>query len=278
MKIGVRGHDYGRHSAAEYARLLRAEGYDTVQLAVPKAIEGVNGFDEITPKLLDEIREEFLAQKVEIGVFSCYVDLSNPDREVRTRAVETFCRGLGFAKAAGAKMTGTETSYEKLGRMEKCRRFPYMLESVKRIAEEAERVGMTIGLEPVAFHPLEDVETAMEVLGEVGSDKLRLIFDAANLAKAAGGSTGILLETLPFSRRRENRRAARKGFYGGAGRGENRLPLRGGRDGACAALGMDKRKGGDGCYPGRACGFGFCPGRYCLFAEDKGGLLNILTT
>lgn len=181
MKIGVRGHDYGRHSAAEYARLLRAEGYDTVQLAVPKAIEGVNGFDEITPKLLDEIREEFLAQKVEIGVFSCYVDLSNPDREVRTRAVETFCRGLGFAKAAGAKMTGTETSYEKLGRMEKCRRFPYMLESVKRIAEEAERVGMTIGLEPVAFHPLEDVETAMEVLGEVGSDKLRLIFDAANL-------------------------------------------------------------------------------------------------
>lgn len=186
MKIGVRGHDYGRHSVAKYAELLHAEGYDSVQLAVPKAIEGVSSFDEITPELLCKIREEFSAQNVELGVFSCYMDLSNPDDAVRSRAVETFCRGLGFAKAAGAKMTGTETSYEKLGRMEKSRRFPYMLESIKRITEEAERLDMTIGLEPVAFHPLEDVETAMEVLDEIGSDKLQLIFDAANLLPRPG--------------------------------------------------------------------------------------------
>ncbi|MCM1134601.1 MAG: sugar phosphate isomerase/epimerase [Clostridium sp.] len=181
MKIGVRGHDYGRHGVAEYARLLHDEGYDTVQLAVPKAITGINGFDDITPSLLEEIREEFTKQKVEIGVFSCYVDLSNPDDEVRARAVDTFCKSLGYAKAAGAKMVGTETSYEKLGRTEKSRRFPFMMDSIKRIAEEAERVGEEIGLEPVVFYPLEDMETAAEVLEEIGSGKLRIIFDPANL-------------------------------------------------------------------------------------------------
>ena len=158
MKIGVRGHDYGRHGVAEYAALLHDEGYDTVQLAVPKAITGVNGFDEITPALLAGINEEFAKQKVEIGIFSCYMDLSNPDSEVRRKAVETFCRGLSCAKEAGAKMAGTETSYEHLGPLEKQRRFPYMMDSLKRITEEAERLSVQIGLEPVAFHPLEDME------------------------------------------------------------------------------------------------------------------------
>lgn len=181
MKIGVRGHDYGRHGVAEYAGLLHDEGYDTVQLAVPKAIAGVNSFDEITPALLDEISAEFAKQKVEIGVFSCYMDLSNPDDEVRRKAVETFCKGLSYAKAAGAKMTGTETSYEHLGPLEKQRRFPHMMDSLKRITEEAERLSVQIGLEPVAFHPLEDMETAVEVLEEIGSKRLQLIFDPANL-------------------------------------------------------------------------------------------------
>lgn len=181
MKIGVRGHDYGRHGVAEYAALLHDEGYDTVQLAVPKAITGVNGFDEITPALLAEINEEFAKQKVEIGIFSCYMDLSNPDSEVRRKAVETFCRGLSCAKEAGAKMAGTETSYEHLGPLEKQRRFPYMMDSLKRITEEAERLSVQIGLEPVAFHPLEDMETAVEVLDEIGSKRLQLIFDPANL-------------------------------------------------------------------------------------------------
>lgn len=181
MKIGVRGHDYGRHSVAEYARLLHDEGYDTVQLAVPKAIDGVNGFDDITPALLAEIREEFDKQNVEIGIFSCYMDLSNPDDEIREQAVATFCRSLSYAREVGAKMTGTETSYERLGRMEKSRRFPYMMDSLKRIAQEAERIDAKIGLEPVAFYPLEDVEAAMEVIKEIGSDKIQIIFDPANL-------------------------------------------------------------------------------------------------
>ncbi len=181
MKIGVRGHDYGRHSVAEYAHLLHEEGYDTVQLAIPRAITGVNGFEEITPELVEEIREEFEKQQVEIGVLSCYMDLSHPDGEVRKKAVAVFNRTLGFAKQAGAKMTGTETSYEHLGPLEKNRRFLYMLDSLKRIAEEAEHLGVKIGLEPVAFHPLEDMETAVEVLEEIGSNSLQLIFDPANL-------------------------------------------------------------------------------------------------
>ena len=37
MKIGVRAHDYGRMEIEKLAEVLRAQGYDGAQLAMPKA-------------------------------------------------------------------------------------------------------------------------------------------------------------------------------------------------------------------------------------------------
>ncbi|MDO4293457.1 MAG: sugar phosphate isomerase/epimerase family protein [Eubacteriales bacterium] len=183
MKIGVRGHDYGKHSAEKFARILREEGYETVQLAIPRAIEGAESFADVTEELVDRIRSAFEKEQLEIGVFSCYMDLSSPDDEVRGRAVETFCRCLSLARQAGARMVGSETSYECLSRREKARRFPLLLDSLKRMTEEAERVGMTIGLEPVQDHTLESMDAAAEVLDILGSDRVRLIFDPVNLLR-----------------------------------------------------------------------------------------------
>lgn len=36
MKIGVRAHDYGRREIAQMAEVLEREGYQSVQLALPK--------------------------------------------------------------------------------------------------------------------------------------------------------------------------------------------------------------------------------------------------
>ena len=64
MKAGVRAHDYGRHGVAEYAALLKNEGYEAVQLAIPKAFTGIGGYEDITEALCEEIRREFEAQKL----------------------------------------------------------------------------------------------------------------------------------------------------------------------------------------------------------------------
>ena len=142
-------------------------------------------------------------------------------------------------------MAGTETSYEHLGSLEKQRRFPYMMDSLKRITEEAERLSVQIGLEPVAFHPLEDMETAVEVLDEIGSKRLQLIFDPANL----------------LQRPEEVRQEA---YW------KRCLAL----GGACPFPRMGEGKAGACGYPGRA-GFGLCACGYRLFAEDEGSELNI---
>ena len=110
-RIGCRAHDYGKLPAAALAATLRAKGYNAAQLAMPRAIAGIEDFSHITDQQLAEIRTAFAAQDVEISVLSCYQDLSAPDADIRRTAVDTVKRTLGCAKVLGAKMVGSETAW-----------------------------------------------------------------------------------------------------------------------------------------------------------------------
>ena len=81
MKIGCRAHDYGKHPAQELALILHNAGYQAAQVAVPKAIEGINDYQHISPEQLETLRSGFAAHDVEISVLGCYQDLSDPDAE-----------------------------------------------------------------------------------------------------------------------------------------------------------------------------------------------------
>jgi sugar phosphate isomerase/epimerase len=181
MKLGVRAHDYGKHSVKDFAQLLKREGYKTVQLAIPKAFTGINSFDDITEDLLEEIRQEFTKNSIEIAVLGCYQDLGNPDKSIREAAVKTFKKALLHSKILGAQMVGTETSYARLSETDKTACFPFMMESIYAIVNEAEKLDAVIGIEPVSWHPLKDAETAAMVLNTVKSSHLKIILDPANI-------------------------------------------------------------------------------------------------
>ncbi|MCR5235054.1 MAG: sugar phosphate isomerase/epimerase [Lachnospiraceae bacterium] len=119
MKIGVRGHDYGRMDVRELPKLLKKEGYETVQLAIPRAFNGIESFDDISEELLKDIKDSFDEAGIKIAVLSCYQDLSVPDKEERRKAVDTFIRCLRFNRILKASVVGTETSYEHMTRLEK---------------------------------------------------------------------------------------------------------------------------------------------------------------
>lgn len=182
MKIGVRAHDYGRMEIEKMAEKLHAEGYDAAQLALPKAFTEIRRYEDITPGQLERIRRAFEENKIEIPVFGCYMDLGNPDPVIRDHAVRTLKKCLSCCREIGAKMVGTETAYPHLNRQEKAQWYPYMLDSVKRVVEEAVRLDVKLAIEPVYWHPLENLEAVLDVMDKVGEPKhLRMIFDASNL-------------------------------------------------------------------------------------------------
>lgn len=184
MKIGVRAHDFGRREIGEMAGLLHDEEYEAAQLALPKAFMGIESYDDITPEKLEQIRTSFEKQNIDIAVFGCYMDLGNPDENVRRYAVDTLKKSMTWAKELGAHVVGTETVYPRLNWELRQQWKPFMMDSILRVMEEAVRVDMPLAIEPVWWHPLEDLETTMEVLEKVGdAAHLRMIFDASNLLK-----------------------------------------------------------------------------------------------
>ncbi len=181
MAIGVRAHDYGKRKITEMAELLHDEGYRTAQVILPKAFIEIDRYEDVTPEHLERIRREFARNDISIAVLGCYMDLGNPDADVRKAGVETVKKCLVFARELGAGMVGTETAYPHLSPEERKLWKPYMIDSVQRIMEEAQRVDMHLGLEPVCWHPLADLDTVREVIQMVDDPQhLRLIFDAAN--------------------------------------------------------------------------------------------------
>ncbi|MDO4308631.1 MAG: sugar phosphate isomerase/epimerase family protein [Eubacteriales bacterium] len=182
MKIGVRAHDYGKMEIEALAETLRLEGFEAAQLALPKAFLGIDTYEDITLWHLERIRRAFEENEVEIPVFGCYMDIGNPDDEVRKRAVDTLKKCLAYSKETGAGMVGTETAYPHLSKEEKKIWYPFMLDSIQRVAEEAVKLDVKLAIEPVYWHPLDSIEAALDVIEAVGDEEhLRLIFDPSNL-------------------------------------------------------------------------------------------------
>jgi sugar phosphate isomerase/epimerase len=183
MKVGVRAHDFGRLEVGELARRIKAAGFECVQLAPAKAIQNVEKFADITPRVLADISREFSAADVELTVLGCYIEPSVPDKDARLQNVKIFCDNLHHAKELGISVVGTETTHFPIDATPEERERVYLLlkDSVLRMVEVAEKTGVNVGIEPVAEHTLNTPALTRRLLDEVQSDRLKIIFDPVNL-------------------------------------------------------------------------------------------------
>ena len=182
MKIGMRAHDFGRNQPHEFARMIKDAGFETVQLALTKAISGVNSFADINTAMLEKVRRGFDDNAVDIGVLGCYVEIGLPDKQARLNEVEKFLNGLEHAKLLGVSLVGTETTnFPPDLDSEREATYQNLKDSVLRMAERAERLEVDIGIETVADHTLNSAELTRRLLDEVNSKRLKVIFDPVNL-------------------------------------------------------------------------------------------------
>lgn len=183
MKLGVRAHDFGRMTAAALAKTVKDAGFEAVQLAPTKAIARIGGFADITEAHLTEIDAAFRKESLEICVLGCYIEPSVADAQKRLEQVGFFKAGLANAKKLGVGIVGTETTHFDIHATVQEREAAYvrLKDSVLRIAEEAERLGVNAGIEPVAEHVLNTAALARRLLDEVKSDRIKIILDPVNL-------------------------------------------------------------------------------------------------
>lgn len=180
MKIGMRLHDFPRTTPETLARMAREHGFEAGQLAMQKALS-LPEDTLLADATLARIRKAFEAEGVAIPVLGCYIDPVGEDKAACEAAARRFCAHVEASAKLGAGCVGTETSHFRRHESERPAAYRDLLDFVARACDVAERVGATVGIEPVAVHTLNTPELARQMLHDIASPSLRIIFDFVNL-------------------------------------------------------------------------------------------------
>lgn len=184
--IGARLHDYGQGTPDELFARVATDGFAAVQLAYKKCVPGVKSYADVTPQLVADTVEAGKRHHIQVAVLGTYVELALDDEAKRTANAADFKSQLAVCKALGAGCIGTETTNMALQPAGTTReQAQYLLcKSLETILPEAERLGVTVGIEPVSYHSMNTPEATRRILDTMASPALKVIFDAGNLLTA----------------------------------------------------------------------------------------------
>lgn len=185
MSVGILAHLLGTLPYKELAAKISANGFPYVQLALGKAFSDVDSrLGKLSPGLAQEVGGAFADNGVRIAVLGCYASLVDLDDEVYRHNVDRFKEHLRNARHFGAPIVATEvggiTDPER--RAEHIERLNRALEE---LVEEAERWGVTIGLEAAQGHMIDTAETLAETIERFPSSCVGVVMDPCNLMNPA---------------------------------------------------------------------------------------------
>lgn len=184
--IGVRAHDYGKRPPEEIFPDIRAAGWQAVQLALKKAVAGIDAMADADEAAVARIGAALRHNRLHVAVMGSYIEpaLVTDDRK-REAGIRDFLQNIDIAKTLGADCVGTETTHTSaqpaVTRQEALRTLYHSLET---LLTRAEARGVDIAIEPVLVHTVNTPELAAEVLRTMASPRLKIIFDPVNLLSA----------------------------------------------------------------------------------------------
>ena len=190
LRLGVRAHDFGRLPAEALAARIAAAGFSCVQLALNKAIAGLDlRAGDLNAVIAREIGGAFAQHLVGIEVLGCYINPIHPDRQTRATFLEFFKNHLRFARDLGCRIVALESGsvnadYSPHPANHGEEAFQTMLVSISELAAVAEKYGVIVGLEAVTSHTVSTPQKMRRVLDEIASDNLRVVLDPVNLLSA----------------------------------------------------------------------------------------------
>ena len=191
FNLGIRAHDLGRFSADELARRVRAEGLDCVQLALGKAIEGLDlQSGTLDSAMAADIRAAFARHDVRIEVLGCYINPIHPDAGCRRMLLGLFKEHLRHSRTFGCNIVALESGsmnadqsphFGNAGELA----YQDLLGSMEELVAEAEICDTVVGIEAVSTHVLSTPERMFRLLDDIPSAHLKVVFDPVNLLSLA---------------------------------------------------------------------------------------------
>jgi sugar phosphate isomerase/epimerase len=134
----------------------------------------------MSPGLANEVGGAFADNRVNIAVLGCYASLIELDDENYRYNVNRFKEHLRHARHFGAPIVATEVGVPTdLTRLPQ--HWERLNQALEELVEEAERWGVTIGLEAAQGHLIESTDAMASTLDRFPSSCLGVVLDPCNL-------------------------------------------------------------------------------------------------
>lgn len=199
MRIGLCTTDLpGSLPARDLFRKVAAMGFESVQLAFSSVDEC--GFsvtnhieipDSVSPAAIEAILEASRETGIAIGAVNGTWNMAHPDSKVCAEGIRRMDGFLAAVAALGCPIatlcSGTrsrEHLWHPSDGNDSAEAWNDMLFSMRSAAGLAEKHGVTLAIETEAANIIDAPEKARRIMDEVGSPRLKMILDCANLFHA----------------------------------------------------------------------------------------------
>ena len=175
--LGATGHAFKAESFEKVAENLKANNIDRIQLTPGKITTEFDWSKNCyTPALANYIKEKLVG--IHISSLGCYINMAaDGDSEV-----ERFKKNIEFAKFADADIICTETGRrDTLEETRSADNYRRVLETGKKMAECAEKFGVTVGIEVHNHHSIWNIELLKKFLDEINSPNMCCLLDPVGL-------------------------------------------------------------------------------------------------
>ena len=187
MQLGIRLHDIKKAPLEERLQIAREQGFKCGHLALSKVISEYSTADAaLTPGYACYLKRIFAESQLDVAVLGCYLNLANPNEESLKKIQKRYMTHIRFASLLGAGVVGTETgavneAYKYEERNHSDEALQIFIKNLRPVVEYAEKMGVIFAIEPVFKHIVCNPKRARQVLDEINSPNLQIIFDPVNL-------------------------------------------------------------------------------------------------
>jgi sugar phosphate isomerase/epimerase len=187
MRLGIFAKTFPRPTLEETLDAVRSHGLDCVQFNM--ACVGLPTLPErIDSDVCARIRETFAARHIALAAVSGTFNMIHPDLEARRdglrrlRILAQACTSLDTHIIS--LCTGTrdpEDMWRRHPDNDTPEAWRDLIVSMREVARIAEDANITLAFEPEVANVVDSAEKARRLLDEMGSPKLKVVIDAANL-------------------------------------------------------------------------------------------------
>lgn len=187
IQFGLRLHDAEKLPMEQVLPVVRQKGFTCAHLALSKAMKDYPCTPgALTPGYALYLRRLFEKNEMDIAVLGNYLNLAHPDGAALAVIQEKYYAHIRFASLLGCGMVGTETGapnpqYKFCPECRTDEALSTFIKNLKPVVRCAEQYGVMVAIEPVVKHIVYNARRARQVLDEIGSANLQILFDPVNL-------------------------------------------------------------------------------------------------